>query len=118
MNMRDLPTTTEAYKLILKDLQQKLLQSQASEARLRELLNEVLLYLDTSAYTHLQIDKEIREALSTPPNTTELILDDKKVTIEKIVKLSEFIYQELGSPSDWPGFDLHKACDILNEKDE
>lgn len=75
---------------IIKDLQQKLLQSQASEARSRELLKEVLLYLDTSAYTHLQIDKEIRDALSTPPNTAEL---DAYVESE--------IDKRLGEPVAW-----------------
>lgn len=43
-------------------------------------------------------------------------VSENKVTVEKMAKLAEFIYRDLGSPSDWSSFDLHKACDILNGK--
>jgi hypothetical protein len=41
-----------------------------------------------------------------------------EITIEQMTKLVEFIYQDLGSPSDWSGFNLYKARDILNNKGE
>jgi hypothetical protein len=67
-----------------KDLQQKLLASQASEARLREALNELTTDLSDRAHKHEQEDalavvacgnsawRTALKALSTPPNTTEL----------------------------------------------
>jgi septal ring factor EnvC (AmiA/AmiB activator) len=68
----------------VKALQQKLLQSQASEARVREALNELTTDLSDRAHKHQQEDaiavvacgnrawSNALTALSTPPNTTEL----------------------------------------------
>ena len=90
MNMSDEKTQAAIelgqviYTNTIKDLQQKLLASQASEARLREALNELTTDLSDRAHKHEQEDalavvacgnsawRTALKALSTPPNTAEL----------------------------------------------
>jgi hypothetical protein len=66
----------------IKDLQQKLLASQASEARLREALNSFHIHdstgLQTLWVTTMSVE-QVDEALSIPPNTADL---DKYVESE------------------------------------
>jgi hypothetical protein len=74
----------------VKDLQQKLLASQAREARLREALGKILV-----GYSDKYLVEQIStEALSTPPNTAEL---------ERFVSESveSEIDKRLGEPVAW-----------------
>jgi hypothetical protein len=89
------------YAPDVKDLQQKLLQSQASEARLRETLEDTKSYIDPDYVGILEL---IDKALSAPANTAELeayVESEIEKRFEKVGEVGiDSSYEELPNFTD------------------